>query len=364
MPPDLNSPADKKAAPGSNSGPYGHVSVLLPEVLAALSPSAGKIYVDATLGAGGHAEAILRQLQPDGVLYGIDQDPLALEIAGERLRPLGEQFRPITANFSQLSEKLPNAAKPITGGVLADLGVSSMQLDRGERGFSFSKEAPLDMRMSPDGEITAADVVNTYAESELVRIFSEYGEEHLSKTVAREIITHRQRQPFETTMQLSQLISNLYGSRGKVSKIHPATRVFQALRIEVNDELGHLQRFLDSLPELLAPGARIAIISFHSLEDRIVKQFLQRQTKECVCPPRLPICQCNHRASLKLLSGKPMTASDEEIRRNPRSRSAKLRAAIRLYKKKRPESKRLSQSHEVELCKHFFTRGFRTSSRK
>jgi 16S rRNA (cytosine1402-N4)-methyltransferase len=205
-----------------------------------------------------------------------------------------------------------------------------MQLDQAERGFSFSKTAPLDMRMSPNTALTAQDVINTYSAADLIRIFSEYGEEHLSKTLAREIVQHRNAKPFETTTDLSEFIAGIYRSRGKQEKIHPATRVFQALRIEVNDELGHLQRFLESLPALLAPGARVAIISFHSLEDRIIKQYFQAESRDCICPPRLPVCQCGHKATFKLLTRKPMEACTEEIKRNPRSRSAKLRAAIRL----------------------------------
>jgi 16S rRNA (cytosine1402-N4)-methyltransferase len=318
--------------PSSNpiSGQSQHISVLLEECLRVLAPQPGDIFVDATLGAGGHSEALLARLQPGGQLFGIDQDPTALALAGERLAPFGAAFHPLQGNFSQLAELLPAEAQPITGGVLADIGVSSMQLDQGERGFSFMKEAPLDMRMSPINPLTAAEVVNTYSEAHLVKIFSEYGEEHMSKTLARRIVQERAKQPFDTTTQLAGLISDEYKSHGKHEKIHPATRVFQALRIEVNDELGHLERFLESLPALLAPGARIAVISFHSLEDRIVKQFFQAESRDCVCPPRLPICQCGHQATFKVQKGKPLQATDEEIRLNPRSRSAKLRAAIRL----------------------------------
>lgn len=286
--------------------------------------------MDATLGAGGHAQAILAKILPQGHLYGIDQDPAALALAGERLVEFGDAFHPILGNFSEIANLLPDVAKPITGGILADIGVSSMQLDQGARGFSFMKEAPLDMRMSPTNPLTAAEVVNTYPEARLVQIFSEYGEEHMSKTLARRLVQERQHHPFETTTQLAELIAQEYKSRGKHEKIHPATRVFQALRIEVNDELGSLRRFLESLPGLLSPGARVAVISFHSLEDRIVKQFFQQESRDCVCPPRLPVCQCGHKASFKLLKGMPLQAAEAEIRVNPRSRSAKLRAAIRL----------------------------------
>ena len=330
MVPHLNSSSQNPTqTPSANAAP-AHVSVLLEEVLHTLAPQPGEVFVDATLGAGGHAEALLARLQPGGLLFGIDQDPSALKLAGERLVGFGDAFQPLQGNFSQLAELLPEQARPITGGVLADIGVSSMQLDQGERGFSFMKAAPLDMRMSPLNPLTAAEVVNTYSETRLVQIFSEYGEEHMSKTLARRIVQTCAQSPFETTTQLAEFISAEYKSHGKHEKIHPATRVFQALRIEVNDELGHLQTFLESLPALLAPGARVAIISFHSLEDRIVKQFFQAESRDCICPPRLPVCQCGHVATFKVMKGKPLQASEAEIKRNPRSRSAKLRVATRL----------------------------------
>ncbi len=312
----------------SNAPP--HIPVLLVEVLQALQPEPGKTYVDATLGAGGHAEAILQAIQPTGLLLGIDQDPTALALGSKRLSPFGANFQPLKGNFSEIGQLLQPSQLPITGGILADIGVSSMQLDQAERGFSFNKDAALDMRMNPDAPLTAADVVNTYSEGELVRIFSEYGEEHMSKTLAREIVAKRKTVLFGTTLSLAQFIANQYKSRGKQEKIHPATRVFQALRIEVNDELGHLQRFLTQIPPLLAPGASLLVISFHSLEDRIIKDFFKTQSKDCVCPPRLPVCQCSHRATFKVPKGQPITATDDEIRVNPRSRSAKLRVGVRL----------------------------------
>ncbi len=307
-----------------------HIPVLLDSVLECLQPESGKTYVDATLGAGGHAEAILQRIQPGGILFGIDQDPSALKLAADRLSPFGSAFQPLAGNFSDIPCLMPPQALPITGGILADIGVSSMQLDQAERGFSFSKQAPLDMRMNPRGDLTAATVVNTYGEADLVRIFSEYGEEHMSKTLAREIVSHRKTHPFETTLDLANFIADQYKRVGKHEKIHPATRVFQALRIEVNDELGSLQRFLEDVPALLAPGAKLLVISFHSLEDRIVKDFLKTQSRDCICPPRLPICQCGHRATFKRPKGQPYTASPEELKLNPRSRSAKLRVAVRL----------------------------------
>jgi 16S rRNA (cytosine1402-N4)-methyltransferase len=328
------------------------VPVLREEVLACLAPQPGKLYVDATLGAGGHAEALLRALQKDrpipsdsdadstqtppdepasaGRLIGVDQDPAALAIARERLAVFGGQVRFLPGNFGRLFELLPPEDRPITGGLLVDLGVSSMQLDTPERGFSFSREAPLDMRMSPDAPLTAEIVVNTYPEDALRRIFSQYGEEHLSGTIAHAILRRRESRPFCSTTELARLVADIYAGRGKAGNIHPATRVFQALRIEVNNELGHLNRLLESLPALLAPGARVAIISFHSLEDRLVKQHFRFQARDCLCPPGFPVCRCEHRATLQCLNAKPITASEAETRLNPRARSAKLRAAIRL----------------------------------
>jgi len=342
---------------------FGHTPVLLSPVLDALNPTAGLLYVDATLGAGGHSEAILKRLLPPSLpspakgegtinpinsdekphengnlspaLIGVDQDPVALGIAQARLSAYGNRFQAVEGNFSQLSDVLPSSALPINGGLLVDLGVSSMQLDTAERGFSFSKNAPLDMRMSPRQSLTAAHVVNTYSETDLRRIFYEYGEERLTAPITLAILRRREEKPFVETQELSQLIYNQYKGRdmvsgGKAGKIHPATRVFQALRIEVNNELGVLKELLENLPNLLAPGARVAIISFHSLEDRLVKQFFKNASITCICPPRFPICQCDTKPSFKLLKNKAITATPEEIAENPRSRSAKLRTAIRL----------------------------------
>jgi 16S rRNA (cytosine1402-N4)-methyltransferase len=315
-----------------NNETHSHIPVLRDEVLTCLEPQAQKCYVDVTLGAGGHTQALLESVTPHGQVIGLDQDPVALAIAEKRLAPYGSQVRFVTGNFGDVEQLLQPllGSDGITGGLLADLGVSSMQLDTAERGFSFTKEAPLDMRMSPDSALTAETVINTYPESTLKRLFSEYGEEHLSGTIARVVASQREDQPFRTTLQLAQCIANIYGGRAKKEKIHPATRVFQALRIEVNDELGQLRRLLASLPTLLAPEARVAIISFHSLEDRLVKQFFKQQSIDCICPSTFPVCRCDHRATFRLVSSKPITASESEIARNPRSRSAKLRAAIRL----------------------------------
>lgn len=296
------------------------------------------VYVDATVGGGGHSLALLKALAADNaggrVLIGLDQDPEALSHAGEVLAGYSDRVTLVQRNFTHLGAVLGElGVERISGGVLADLGVSSYQLDEGSRGFSFRKTAPLDMRMDPGGTLTAADIVNEYPETELSRIFSEYGEERFSKTVAREIVERRKAAAFTDTTQLADLVASVHYRilKGKrEARIHPATQVFQALRIAVNDEIGVLERFLESLPPLLAPGARVVVISFHSLEDRVVKRFFQRESRACVCPPGLPICQCGHVASLKVLTTKPVSATEEEMGKNPRSRSAKLRAAERI----------------------------------
>jgi 16S rRNA (cytosine1402-N4)-methyltransferase len=283
--------------------------------------------------------AIASIVQPEGRLIGFDQDAWALaHRAGPRLEGLPVSL--IQANFSEMETFLKERdALPVTGGILLDIGVSSFQLDQAERGFSFSKEAPLDMRMNAEGSLTAAIILNEWSEAELLRIFSEYGEERFSRTIAREIVQQRKLKPFETTLDLAHLVVGIYerhkawpprGNERKSKPIHPATQVFQAIRIAVNDELGHLERFLNRAPSLLAPGARLAIISFHSLEDRIVKQAFKNFAQGCQCPAWFPVCQCGLRPTLKILTGKPVTASEEEIRQNPRSRSARLRVAERL----------------------------------
>jgi 16S rRNA (cytosine1402-N4)-methyltransferase len=317
---------------------FSHTPVLLEAVLDWMAPVPGRVYVDATLGGGGHAKGLLERLQPTPTdtttrLIGMDQDPAALAHAKEVLAPYASHVAWVHANFSTLPVCLSELGIPaVTGGVLADLGVSSHQLDTGERGFSFRADAPLDMRMDPATTLTAEGVVNTYSEQALSHIFGTYGEARFSKTIARAIVQQRTQQPLRSTGELATLVAGVYRRHGggDGGRIHPATQVFQALRIEVNDELGHLERFLKTLPSLLAPGARILIISFHSLEDRIVKRFFQQESRECVCPPRLPVCQCSHRATLKVLTGKPVVASPDEVKENPRSRSAKLRVAERL----------------------------------
>lgn len=300
-----------------------HLPVLLDEVLAALKPHSGGRYIDGTVGAGGHAEALLDASTPDGRLLGLDADPTALALARQRLAKYGERVHLLHANFDQV-ERLAQAHNfaPVQGIVL-DLGVSSMQLDQAGRGFSFLADGPLDMRLDPTRGQTAADLVNNLPESDLADLIYRYGEERLSRRLARAIVKAR---PLATTGQLAEVISKAAGGR-RGQKIHPATRTFQALRIAVNDELGALERVLPQAVKLLAPAGRLAVISFHSLEDRLVKTFFRQEATDCLCPPGQPVCTCKHKATLHIITKKPITASQAELARNPKARSAKLRVA-------------------------------------
>ncbi len=290
------------------------------EVVEWLAPERGGFFVDATLGAGGHAEALLAR--GGGVrLLGIDRDPDALERARQRLDRFGERVRFVEADFGDLEAVLDGS--PPADGILADLGVSSMQLDRGERGFSFRRDGPLDMRMGRSGR-SAADIVATASVEELTRIFRDFGEERMAAKIARGIVAERTRGPIQTTRQLARIVAEEKGSR---EKIDPATRVFQALRIEVNQELVALARFLAAASARLNAGGRLAVISYHSLEDRIVKDAFRRESGVCLCPPKLPACVCGARAALKVLTRRPIRPGEAELRRNPRSRSARLRVA-------------------------------------
>jgi len=300
-----------------------HVPVLLQEVVELLAPERGGFYVDATVGAGGHAEAILER-GPTARLLGLDRDAEALDAARRRLARFGDRVVLVEANFGDLDEAL--TGHPAPDGVLADLGVSSMQLDEARRGFSFRRDGPLDMRMGRHGR-TAADIVATASVNELTRIFREWGEERMAAKIARGIVRERTREPIQTTRQLARIVAEEKGGR---EKIDPATRVFQALRIEVNQELTALARFLAAAVARLNGGGRLAVISYHSLEDRMVKDAFRRDAGVCMCPPRLPQCVCGARAALKVLTRRPLRPSDSEVNRNPRSRSAKLRAAEKL----------------------------------
>lgn len=306
---------------------FKHYTVMLNEAVDIMDCQNGKIYVDCTLGGGGHSELILKKIAPDGRLISFDIDDDAIKAASKRL----ENYKNLTivknsyVNLKQVLTEL--GIGKITGGILFDLGASYHQLTKQERGFSFSKEAPLDMRFNQDNDFSAYDVVNTYSEEDLVRIFSEYGEEHFSKRIARTIVEQRKIAPLKTTTELAQLIVNCT-PRVK-SNIHPATRVFQAIRIEVNQELKNVKRALEDCLDLLEVGAIISVISFHSLEDRLVKQIFKYHSQRCHCDKTQMICHCPP-PKLELINKKPIVASEKELGENPPSRSAKLRGARRI----------------------------------
>ncbi len=309
---------------------FRHTSVLAREVLAYLSPRPGGIYVDGTLGGGGHAALVLEASAPDGRLFGLDRDRDALEAAGRRLAPYGERVTLIHENFAGMAAALHRFGIETVDGVLLDLGVSSNQLDVAERGFSFQQDAPLDMRMDRDGGETAADLVNNLPVEELTRIIRDYGEERWAKRIATFIEKAREEAPLATTLQLAELVKRAIPRGAWEERIHPATRTFQALRIAVNGELESAARGIDAGVGLLRPGGRIAVISFHSLEDRIVKERFRDLSRGCICPKGLPVCVCNHRPELKILTGKPVMATADEVVANPRARSARLRVAEKL----------------------------------
>lgn len=295
------------------------------EVLRWLQPVVGGTYLDGTVGGAGHSHLIL-EAAAESRLIGLDRDPAALQEATEVLARYGDRVSLHHATFDQADQVLQQLGIDGLDGMLLDLGVSSHQLDTPERGFSFRHDAPLDMRMDPTVGITAADVVNQVDEAELVRIFFEYGEERYSRRIVRKIVAQRQDSALTKTGELAQLVRQAIPGGQRPGKIHPATRVFQALRIFVNDELGQLERGVEAGISLLKPGGRLVVISFHSLEDRIVKHLFREKARGCICPPRLPICQCNHTPAVKLLTRRGIKAGTTEVDQNVRSRSAILRA--------------------------------------
>ncbi len=307
-----------------------HKPVLLTETIELLKPQAGEIFVDATLGLGGHSEVVLADFAQTQIV-GIDQDAEAVELARERLEKFGKRVRIFQANFSEVTQVLGDAKIDKVNGVLADLGVSSLQFDSATRGFSFRFDAPLDMRMDADADTeTAAELLETLSEFEIARIIYEYGEEKFSRKIARRIIERRERgEPIKTTIELALLVEKVV-RRSKKDKIHPATRTFQALRIAVNRELEILERFIRDAVNILKKDGRLAVITFHSLEDRIVKQTLQKLAGKCFCPPRLPQCVCGASREIEILTRKPIVPSEAETEENPRARSAKLRACLKL----------------------------------
>jgi 16S rRNA (cytosine1402-N4)-methyltransferase len=302
-----------------------HEPVMMPEIMQALNVQPGGRYIDGTLGEGGHSKEMLRAANPGGQVLGLDADPEAITVATKRLEEHGDAFLAVNTNFRDIrATALQYEFVPVHG-VLFDLGVSSLQLDRESRGFSFRRADPLDMRFSFDQQITASNIVNEYAESELADIIFHLGEDRAARRIANAIVRHR---PINTSLELAELIEKVNPRRGK--RTHPATRTFQAIRIAVNDELSALETALEQAVSLLGQGGRLAVISYHSLEDRIVKNFIRKQASDCICPPGTPICRCDHLATLKMISRRPQIPTDSEIGANPRARSAKLRVAERI----------------------------------
>lgn len=302
-----------------------HEPVMMPEIMQALNVQPGGRYIDGTLGEGGHSKEILRAANPGGQVLGVDADPEAITVATKRLAEHDDAFLAVNTNFRDIrATALQYEFVPVHG-VLFDLGVSSLQLDRESRGFSFRRADPLDMRFSLDQQISASNIVNEYAESELADIIFHLGEDRAARRIANAIVRHR---PLNTSLELAELIEKVNPRRGK--RTHPATRTFQAIRIAVNDELSALETALEQAVSLLGQGGRLAVISYHSLEDRIVKNFIRKQASDCICPPGTPICRCDHLATLKMISRRPQIPTDSEIGANPRARSAKLRVAERV----------------------------------
>ena len=308
---------------------FYHVSVLLQECLDGLNIKPDGIYVDGTLGGAGHSSQIAKRLTI-GRLIGIDRDTVALAAAGDRLAPYKERVTLVHSNFCEMAQVLKDLDIPGVDGILLDLGVSSPQLDDGERGFSYMADAPLDMRMNREDPWTAHVVVNTWPQEELKRILYTYGEERYAPQIAAAICRRREEKTIDTTLELVDVIRSAMPAAALREKQHPAKRSFQAIRIAVNDELGSVERVLRDAMDLLNPGGRLAIITFHSLEDRIVKTAMADAAKGCTCPPNFPVCVCGKKPKVKLISRKPIVASQEELNVNPRSRSAKLRVCEKL----------------------------------
>ena len=308
---------------------FYHVSVLLQECLDGLDIKPDGIYVDGTLGGAGHSSCIAARLTT-GRLIGIDRDPVALKAAGERLQPFADRVTLVHSNFSEVRQVLDDLGIEAVDGILLDLGVSSPQLDEAQRGFSYMLDAPLDMRMDGGAALSAHEVVNTWSQDELKRILYDYGEERYAPQIAAAICRRRAEKNIETTLELADIIRAAMPAAALREKQHPAKRSFQAIRIAVNDELGAVETVMKDAVSCLNPGGRLAIITFHSLEDRIVKNGMVAASKGCTCPPNFPVCVCGNKPKVKLITRKPITASEEELERNPRSRSAKLRVCEKL----------------------------------
>lgn len=309
---------------------FSHISVLPAEVMGYLAPVPGGTYLDGTLGGGGHAGLILDATAPGGRLFGFDRDISAIEAASGALARFGDRFRAVNENFSGMAPALAELGVSKVDGFILDLGVSSHQLDTAERGFSFQQDAPLDMRMDRSRGETAADLVNTLSHGELAGMIREYGEDRWAGRIASFICKARENGPITRTLQLADIVKGAIPRKAWEDRIHPATRTFQALRIVVNEELSSLEAGLRSAVELLKPGGRGVVISFHSLEDRIVKRMFRELATGCICPKELPVCSCGHLPEVKILTGRPVTAGEAELAGNPRSRSARLRAVEKL----------------------------------
>ena len=307
-----------------------HKSVLFDECMEGLNIKPDGIYVDGTLGGGGHSSGICEKLGPDGILIGIDRDQDALNAASKRLEKYDCQKYFVQSNYSDIAQVLDDLGIDKIDGALLDLGVSSFQLDNPERGFSYMNDAPLDMRMSQDDDFTAWDVVNGYDQKELTRIISKYGEERWASRIADFIVKARADKPLESTFELVDVIKSAIPASARRTGPHPAKRTFQAIRIEVNDELGQLERAVEEFCQVLAPKGRLCIITFHSLEDRIVKEIFNKRANPCTCPKEFPICVCGNKADIKKVTGKPVIPSETELEENPRARSAKLRIAQKI----------------------------------
>ena len=308
---------------------FHHVSVLLQECLEGLNIRPEGIYVDGTLGGAGHSSRIAQRLTT-GRLIGIDRDPVALAAAGERLKPWKDRVTLVHSNFCEIKQVLSDLQIPGVDGILLDLGVSSPQLDDGQRGFSYMADAPLDMRMNGEDALTAREVVNTWPQEELKRILYTYGEERYAPQIVSAICRRREEAPIETTLELVDIIRSAMPAAALREKQHPAKRSFQAIRIAVNDELGSVEKVMADAIPLLNPGGRLAVITFHSLEDRIVKNAMAEAAKGCTCPPNFPVCVCGKKPQVKLISRKPIVSGAAELAENPRARSAKLRVCEKL----------------------------------
>ena len=304
---------------------FAHTSVLLEETIDQLNIRPDGIYVDGTLGGGGHSSEILKHLTEGGMLIGIDQDEAAIRAASERLAVFGSKAAIYRKNYCEIQEVLAEAGIGQVNGIVLDLGVSSYQLDEAERGFSYREDAPLDMRMDRRQELTARDIVNQYEEGALYRVIRDYGEDRFAKNIAKHIVQARQKKPIETTGELTEIIKAAIPARVRATGGHPSKRTFQAIRIELNRELDVLEQSIDRMIEALAPGGRLCIITFHSLEDRIVKVKFRENENPCICPPDFPVCVCGKKSRGHVVTRKPILPAEEELEKNPRAQSAKLR---------------------------------------